>query len=70
MALTGGVLVALIVAINYLVGEFDIIFQTLLILVLSNYILGVITVKVNKELNSQKGTVELVKNRNLSILYS
>ncbi|WP_414632363.1 phage holin family protein [Clostridium sp. UBA2485] len=55
---------------NYLVGEFDIIFQTLLILVLSNYILGVITVKVNKELNSQKGTVELVKNRNLSILYS
>ncbi|HCQ90773.1 MAG TPA: hypothetical protein DIU45_14940, partial [Clostridium sp.] len=69
-ALTGGVLVALIVAINYLVGEFDIIFQTLLILVLSNYILGVITVKVNKELNSQKGTVELVKNRNLSILYS
>jgi len=58
---SSGVLATLIATINYLIGGFDIISQTLLIFVLLDYILGVIAAKVNKELNSQKGTTGLVK---------
>ncbi len=58
---SSGVLATLIATINYLIGGFDIISQTLLIFVLLDYILWVIAAKVNKELNSQKGTTGLVK---------